>query len=205
MRKTAGLGTPLKAAVTMNRSFLSEKTLRLKNTLLFPLLVTWLIACSQAEPPATVFAAFDSRHNDEQPALSGNGRFLALVSNRDGNRGILLYDRKQQQMVNLPRLNRQNAIAESPSLSYTGRYIVYITSDGVRPEIELYDRVLQQPQVLTAHYRGWFRNPSISPDGRYIVFEAGGRGQWDIEVLDRGPNVESDVPDELRSRLSSSP
>ncbi|MBW4694575.1 MAG: PD40 domain-containing protein [Lyngbya sp. HA4199-MV5] len=165
----------------------------------------WLVACSQAEPPATVSAEFDSRHNDEQPALSGNGRFLALVSNRDGNRGILLYDRKQRQMVDLPRLNRRNAIAESPSLSYTGRYIVYVTSDSIRPEIELYDRVLQQPQVLTANYRGWFRNPSISPDGRYVAFEAGVRGQWDIEVLDRGPNVESDVPDELRSRLSSSP
>jgi len=33
---------------------------------------------------------------------------------------------------------------------------------------------------------------NISPDGRYIVFESGSRG-WDIEVLDRGSNIELDI------------
>lgn len=204
MKGTASLEVLLDIAVIVNRD-LPENKVWFKGGFCLVLFAALLVGCSQAEPPATVSAEFDSRYSDEQPALSGDGHFLALVSNRDGNRGILLYDRKQRQMVSLPRLNRQHAIAESPSLSYTGRYIVYVTSDGVRPEIELYDRVLQQPQVLTAGYRGWFRNPSVSPDGRYIAFETGERGQWDIEVLDRGPNVESDVPDELRSRLSSSP
>lgn len=193
------------AAVDLKLRFWNGSRSYLKDSSRLLFIALLVAACSQDELPPTISAEFDSRHTDEQPALSGDGHFLALVSNRDGNRGILLYDRKQRQIVNLPRLNRQNAIAESPSLSYTGRYIVYVTSDGVRPEIELYDRALQQPQVLTANYRGWFRNPSISPDGRYIVFETGVRGQWDIEVMDRGPNVESDVPDRLRSQLSSSP
>lgn len=144
--------------------------------------------------------ALDSRYTDEQPALSGNGRFLAFVSNRDGRRGIVLYDLQQQRFVSLPLLNRPDAIAESPSLSYTGRYIVYMASDRARPEIEFYDRATHQVQVLSAGYRGWVRNPSISPDGRYIVFESGVRGQWDIEVLDRGPNVELDRPDGQRSQ-----
>ena len=39
------------------------------------------------------------------------------------------------------------------------------------------------------------RNPQISADGRYIVFETARRGQWDIEVLDRGPLIELDIPD----------
>ncbi|MBW4581828.1 MAG: PD40 domain-containing protein [Tildeniella nuda ZEHNDER 1965/U140] len=176
----------------------------LKASVRFGLLAVLTIACSQERLP-TVSAEFDSRHHDEQPALSGDGHFLAFVSNRNGNRGILLYDLKQRQVVDLPRLNRLDAIAESPSLSYTGRYIVYIASDTVRPEIELYDRVLQQPQILTANYRGWFRNPSISPDGRYVAFETGIRGQWDIEVIDRGPNVESDMSDVRRSQPSASP
>jgi Tol biopolymer transport system component len=133
--------------------------------------------------------------------LSGDGRFLALVSNRDGNRNLLLYDLQRQQFLNLPRLNRQDAIAESPSLSYSGRYIVYIASDRARPEVELYDRFTQQAQVLTVGYRGWVRNPSISPDGRYVVFETGVRGQWDLEVIDRGPNIELDLPDARRRPL----
>ncbi len=92
------------------------------------LLASLTVACGTQEGSPTVSAEFDSRHNDEQPALSGDGRFLAFVSNRNGNRGILLYDLKQRQLVDLPRLNRGDAIAESPSLSYTGRYIVYVTS-----------------------------------------------------------------------------
>ena len=158
-------------------------------------------ACAQTEL-STGPTSLNSRYNDEQPALSGDGRYVAFVSNRDGTRAIWMYDLQQRQFVNLPRLNRRDAIAESPSLSYSGRYIVYMASDSARPEIELYDRALQQPQVLTGGFRGWFRNPSISPDGRYVVFESGMRGQWDIEVLDRGPGVELDLPDFQRSRPS---
>jgi Tol biopolymer transport system component len=158
-----------------------------------------LASCTPATNSTTP-AEVASRYNDEQPALSGDGRFLAFVSNRDGTRAIVLYDLRQRQFVNLPRLNRPDAIAESPSLSYTGRYIAYIASDRARPELELYDRATQQTQIITTGYRGWVRNPSISPDGRYIVFETGIRGQWDIEVLDRGSNIELDIPDFSRSR-----
>jgi Tol biopolymer transport system component len=158
-----------------------------------------LTACDQGNL-ATGPVELDSRYTDEQPALSGDGRLLAFVSNRNGTRGISLYDLRLQRFINLPRLNRSDAIAESPSLSYSGRYIVYVASDRARPEVELYDRATQQIQVVTTGYRGWVRNPSISPDGRYIAFETGIRGQWDIEVLDRGPNIELDIPDFSRSR-----
>lgn len=148
-------------------------------------------ACSPVNLP-TQPVAINSRYTDEQPALSGNGRFLAFVSNREGSRNILLYDLQQQQFVNLPYLNRRDAVADSPSISNTARYIVYIASDTGRPEVELYDRITGQSQILTQGYMGWVRNPSISPDGRYIVFETGRRGQWDIEVIDRGPLIELD-------------
>ncbi len=164
-------------------------------------LVGLLSACSQPEILSRP-VDLDNRYNDEQPALSGDGRFLSFVSDRSGTRALLVYDLQQQQFVNLPFLNRPDAIAESPSLSYSGRYIAYLASDSARPEIELYDRATQRVQRLTPGYRGWFRNPSISSDGRYIVCESGTRGQWDVEVFDRGPHVELDVPDSQRSRPS---
>ncbi len=152
-----------------------------------------VVACSPANPVQTT-TTLNSRYTDEQPALSGNGRFLAFVSNRDGDRKIVMYDLRTRQFVNLPRLNRPDAIAEHPSLSLTGRYMVYISSDQGRPSVALYDRVTKRSEILTANYRNWVRNPRVSPDGRYIVFETSRRGQWDIEVLDRGPNIELDLP-----------
>lgn len=157
-------------------------------------IVNLIVACSPGDRLIGL-TALNSRYTEEQPTLSGNGRFLGYVSNRNGSRNVLVYDLQQQQLIPLPRLNRPEIIAESPSLSYTGRYIVYIVSDQGKPTVVLYDRATQQSQALSQWYQGWIRNPSISPDGRYIVFESGSRGQWDIEVLDRGSNIELDIPD----------
>ncbi|KAM3100206.1 TolB family protein [Phormidesmis sp. 146-35] len=161
-----------------------------------------LLGTTACAPPAGMpigSTALNTRYNEEQPALSGDVRLLALVSNRNGSRNILVYNLQQQQFVELPRLNRPDAIAESPSLSYTGRYLVYMASDRGTPEIRLYDRATQQPQVLMSLYPGWVRRPSISPDGRYVTFESSTRGQWDVEVLDRGAFVELDLPGDRRS------
>jgi len=163
------------------------------------LILTGMIAaCSPAEHSQEP-AVLNSRYTNEQPALSGNGQLVAFVSNRKGAHKLVIYDLQKRQFVDLPHMNRPDAIAENPSLSRTGRYIVYIASDPGRPEIELYDRATQRSEILTRGYRGWVRNPSISPDGRYVVFETSRRGQWDVEVLDRGPNVELDIPNGSRS------
>ncbi|MCL1463923.1 TolB family protein [Argonema galeatum] len=150
-----------------------------------------VVGCSQIEIPF-ISSSLNSGNSDEQPALSGNGRFLAFVSNRQGGRRILLYDLQQRRSIELPGLNRPGAIVEHPSLSYTGRYIVYTADDRGRPIVALYDRAIQRSQPLTLSYPGQVRNPNISPDGRYIVFESGSRGQWDIEIIDRGLNIELD-------------
>ncbi|MDH6057718.1 TolB family protein [Umezakia ovalisporum] len=152
-----------------------------------------LLSCSPNEIPVGS-TSLNSRYTEEQPALSGNGRFLAFVSNRNGGHQLLLYDLTEQLLVRTPGLNRPQTIAESPSLSYNGRYLAYLTSDQGRPVVALYDRSTQKSQIITPTYRGWIRSPGISMDGRYVVFETASRGQWDIEVLDRGPNIELDIP-----------
>ena len=157
-------------------------------------LMGFVVACTPVNPiqePTTL----NSRYTDEQPTLSGNGRYVAFVSNRDGDRKIVMYDLERQVFVDLPRLNQQQAIAESPSLSRNGRYIAYISSNQGRSEVAIYDRATRRSEILTRNYLSWVRNPTLSPDGRYVAFETSRRGQWDIEVLDRGPNIELDIPD----------
>lgn len=155
-------------------------------------LIGLLVACSPANKTQELAK---SGYTNEQPALSGDGRFIAFVSNRDGEQKIVMYDLQQEHFVDLPRLNQRRGITESPSLSRTGRYITYTANTLGRPEVRLYDRATKRSKVLIYSYRGGLRNPSISNDGRYLVFETSRRGQWDIEVLDRGFNVELDIPD----------
>ncbi|NEO26195.1 MAG: TolB family protein [Kamptonema sp. SIO4C4] len=158
------------------------------------LAVTFLAACGEQEAqlaPATL----NSRYNDEQPAISGDGRLVAFVTNRKGVSEIAVYDLAQDKFLDLPGLNQSGKIAQNPSLSRTGRYIVYLVSEQGRPAIALYDQAINQAKILTTSYRHWLRNPKISPDGRYVTFETARRGQWDIEVLDRGPEVELDIAD----------
>ncbi|MEM7553006.1 MAG: hypothetical protein AAF378_02730 [Cyanobacteria bacterium P01_A01_bin.84] len=156
-------------------------------------LICLLVSCTSDKFPIAS-TSLNSRYTEEQPSLSGDGKFLAYISNRQGTHQLLLYDLQRQQIVATPSLNRSRTILESPSLSYRGRYITYITNDRGRSVIGLYDRALERSQILNPVHRGWIRNPSISPDGRYIVFETSNRGQWDIEVLDRGENIELDIP-----------
>jgi Tol biopolymer transport system component len=152
-----------------------------------------LVSCGTSEVRMDILSV-NTRYTEQDPAFSGDGRFLAFVSNRSGSQQLLVYDLQNQGFAPIPGLNRRETIVENPSLSYTGRYICYLTSDRAKPVIALYDRATKQSQVLTPTYGGWIKNPGISPDGRYIVFQSAGRGQWDIEVLDRGPTVELDIP-----------
>ena len=154
-----------------------------------------LSGCDRLRPRPVLNHSLNSRFNDEQPSLSGDGRWLALVSNRNGSREILIYDLRNQTLVKWEGLNQSNVIAESPSLSQTGRYLVYLSSIQGRPDVALYDRVTRRTDLLTLNYRHWVRNPHISPDGRYVVFETAKRGQWDLELLDRGAQIELDIPD----------
>ena len=159
------------------------------------LIITLIISSCSSGQPRLISGSLNSRYNDQQPALSGDGRWLAMVSNRSGRRQILLYDLQEKSFVDLPGLNIGNAITDSPSLSRTGRYIVYISSVQGRPDIFVYDRAIKRSQLVTQGYRSWLRNPKISPDGRYIVFETARRGQWDIEVIDLGSKIEIDQLD----------
>ncbi len=152
-----------------------------------------VLALGACRPESKLPTYPNSAYTDIQPALSGNGRFLAFTSSRAQNQSIFLYDLEEKCFLAVAGLNHPGAVAESPSLSYSARYIAYLSTAATgRPEIQVYDRTRQSAEVLTLGYLDWFRAPSISPDGRYVAFETGNQGQWDVAVFDRGPQVELD-------------
>ncbi|MBR8830715.1 MAG: Tol-Pal system protein TolB [Chroococcopsis gigantea SAG 12.99] len=159
------------------------------------LLLTGLLSSCTFNPEKSDLAGLNSRYNEEDPTLSGDGRWLAFVSGRRGSREILLYDLQERKFDDLDGLYTGQEIADTPSLSRTARYLTYLVTIDGRPEIALYDRLTRRSDLLTQNYRNSVKNPQISPDGRYIVFSSSRRGQWDIEVLDRGPNIELDIAD----------
>lgn len=162
--------------------------------LLLGAIAVFLVAC-QREPTIVEPVALNSRFTDEQPTLSGDGKLVAFITNRNGSAQIAVYDLANKRFLTLTGLNQDQTLVQSPSLSRTGRYIVYLVNEDGRPAIAFYDRAIQRSEILTRRYRYWVRNPKISPDGRYVSFETARRGQWDVEVLDRGPEVELDIED----------
>ena len=179
----------------------------------FPDLTRWLpvtifaltLASCSGEPSVGDLGPLNSRFTDSQPALSGDGRYQAFITNRRGMQDLVLYDLQRQQFIPLRGVNRRDAIIDQPSVSRSARYLVYVASDRGLPEIHLYDRIANRAEMISMGYPGWVRNPSISPDGRFVAFESGRRGQWDIEVIDRGPRVELDLPEGARATSAPVP
>jgi Tol biopolymer transport system component len=137
------------------------------------------------------------KSDQRMPALSGNGRWLAFVSNRKdskdtvGGNDIWLYDRQDAKVVAMPGLNSPFADL-TPSLSDDGNMIAFASDrkggEGGR-DIYLYDRAkkafLPLPGVNSAANE---QTPCLSHDGRYLVFvseRVKGEGERDIFLYDR--------------------
>lgn len=149
-----------------------------------------LVACQDGNfvtPPADPLGTnLNSFHSELNPRLSDDGRYLVFSSDRRQQRRIFLYDLSQRKLLPLPGLHQPNIFYDQPDISRNGRYLVYISEQEGKTNIYLYDRQTFQSKNLTRTYLGQVKNPTISGDGRWIAFEGDHRGQWDIEVIDRG-------------------
>ena len=155
------------------------------------LLVIWgtllLTGCSKAVliNPQLPSGGINSLAPDEYPAFSGDGRYLAIASDRNGRREIFLYDVQKRSLVFLPNLNQPNASQDQPSLNANGRFIAYVSTARGKTDIMVYDRNTQSSELLSANIRGSVAHPTISGDGKRVAFQTSQLGQWHIAIVER--------------------
>jgi beta propeller repeat protein len=125
----------------------------------------------------------NSLASELNPQISG--RYIVYTTNRRGSQDVYMFDTVTRNLVDLPRLNSFDTIADHPSVSEDGRFVVFVASRQGRSALFLYDRETQQSRNLTANLQAEVRNPTISADGSRIAFEYSNNGQWDILLYDR--------------------
>ncbi|MBX9580659.1 MAG: hypothetical protein K2X87_10155, partial [Gemmataceae bacterium] len=146
----------------------------------------------------------DPKADEQLPAVSGDGRFVAFTSNRKGGAGltdVVLYDRRAKAVVPLPGLN-STASDTAPSLSADGNLVAFASnrSGGAGGfDVYLYDRAAAKLLPLPGlNAVGHDQTPALSPDGRYVVFvseRTKGDGERDVYLYDRAAGKLLPTPD----------
>ena len=120
--------------------------------------------------------------DQQEPALSGNGRLLAMVAERSGRRVVRLVERNRGQELPLKGL-QWGMPHRSPSLSWNGRYLALILQRGERGEIVVLDRALGLLRPLPLPGDRLPQALSMSPDGKRLAVQLLHRGQQDVELF----------------------
>ena len=130
--------------------------------------------------------------DQEDPALSGNGRIIASVVERGGRRFVRLVERSSGRELPLRGLRRHTP-HRSPSLRWTGRYLAVIRQRGQRREVVLLDRLTGRLRPIPLPGDRVPERLSLAPDGQRLALQVLRQGQLDVELF-RLPALEADRP-----------
>jgi hypothetical protein len=142
------------------------------------------------------------RQNREDPALSGDGRLLASLIERDGQPMVVLQEQASGRVLPLRQL-RRDPPHRSPSLSWNGRYLAVIAGDGRRRLVLIEDRATGRLHRLPLPPDLQPERLSLAPDARRLALEASVDGRLRLRVLDLSPLLEPDIPAGLAVRGSA--
>lgn len=148
----------------------------------------------RAAPPA----GWGSDANRLQPALSGDGRYLASVQERGGRARVLLQEQPSGKVVPLRHLRRHEPHS-SPSLSWNGRYIAALVQQGPARAVLVEDRLTGRPLRLRLPGDGSPVRVSLAPDAQRIAVQRVRGGQWQVEILELSGVLEPDRPGGTRA------
>jgi hypothetical protein len=123
----------------------------------------------------------DSPADDMSPTWSPDGKQVAFVSDRDGNREVYVMKADGSQQVNLTHDATEDW---TPAWSPDGKEIAFSSYRDGNWEIYVMDPSGANVQRLTAH-SGADYGPCWSPGGQEIAFHSNRDGNWEIYALNR--------------------
>ena len=118
--------------------------------------------------------------NDTLPVLSPDGRRIAFVSDRDGNREIYVMNADGNEQLNL---TAHPAEDWTPTWSPDGQHIAYASFRDGNWEIYVMDADGSNQARLTENSAADY-GPSWSPDGQSIAFVSSRDGNLEIYLMD---------------------
>ena len=118
-------------------------------------------------------------HRD--PSLSG--RWLALISNRNGRDRVELVDVERGLPVPLVGLNRPDALPLSVSVDGAGERLAVVRQLGGQTELVLYRRGLMGSEPIPMAPAGVPRRASLRADGREIAVEVSRQGVVQVDLI----------------------
>lgn len=129
----------------------------------------------------------------QDPALSGNGQWLATLVEREGTPTVLLQEQPSGRRIPLPQL-RGLTPHRSPSLSWNGRYLALLVQQGPRHLAVVEDRARGRLHRLQLPAGLELERLSLSPDGRRLALAAVAQGRPQVRLFDLSGLLEPDLP-----------
>jgi hypothetical protein len=134
-----------------------------------------------------------ARGDRQDPALSGDGRVLASLIERDGRPTVVLQEQPSGRLLPLRHLQRGQPHT-SPSLSWNGRYLAVLTQRGGRRLALIEDRASGRLHRLPLPAELEPQRLSLASDGRRLALEVVQGGRTRVQVFDLGALLEPDLP-----------
>ena len=131
--------------------------------------------------------------NHQEPALSGNGQWLASVIERNGRLSLVLQRQPNGQMVPLRHI-RGHEPHGSPALSWNGRYVAALMQQGNQRVPVIEDRATGQMHRIQIPGDRAPARLSLSPDGQKLALELLQAGQRRVQLFDLSGMLEPDRP-----------
>lgn len=129
----------------------------------------------------------------QEPAVSGDGQWLATLMLREGSPTVLLQEQPSGRRVPLPNL-RGLTPHRSPSLSWNGRYLALVVQQGPRRQVVVEDRASGRLHRIQLPIGLEPERLSLAPDGRRLAVATVMQGRPQVQLFDLSGVLEPDLP-----------